>query len=69
MNYRTRDKDMLDKICHDYYGQTNRRIVEMLLEANPGLADYGPVLPTGLIITLPDLETHQSATSPLKLWD
>ncbi len=69
MNYRTRDKDMLDKICYDYYGQTSHRIVEMVLEANPSLADYGTIFPAGLSIKLPDLEPQQNFSSSVKLWD
>jgi phage tail protein X len=65
--YRTRTGDMLDAICHKFYaGQTGS--TERVLEANTGLAGYGPVLPSGLIIQLPDLPPAQTAQT-VKLWD
>ena len=69
MHYRTRDGDMLDRICFDYYGKTNHRIVEQVLEANPSLADKGVILKTGIIITLPELEATPSTASKVNLWD
>jgi len=50
--YTTRDGDMLDHLCWRHYGQEWDR-VETALEANPGLAAHGPVLPGGLVILLP----------------
>lgn len=67
--YRTRNGDMIDLICHKAYGSTDRRVVERVLDANYGLADYPPMLPAGVIITLPD-PPQQSQPQPLvKLWD
>jgi len=53
--YRTKEGDSLDAICFGYYGTTSHRQVETVLEANRalGLADIGPLLPAGLVITLP----------------
>lgn len=65
--YRTRDGDMLDAICWLHYGRQSGA-VEAVLEANPGLADLGPVYSTGTLITLPDLAPP--APVPLvRLWD
>ncbi|MCW4114730.1 tail protein X [Aurantimonas sp. MSK8Z-1] len=52
--YRTRQGEMLDAICRARYGDESG-YVERVLEANPGLADLGPVLPIGTLLTLPDL--------------
>lgn len=43
---------------------------EAILEANRGLGDEPPVLPAGLVITLPDL-TQAAAQAPalVRLWD
>jgi len=67
VRYRTKTGDMLDAICHQYYaGQVG--VTEWVLEANPGLADYGPVLPSGVIIELPDLLPAEPARA-IRLWD
>lgn len=65
--YRTRDGDMLDRLCWKYYGRS-QGAVEAVLEANPGLALRGPVLPTGIEIVLPDLPTPTKAAT-IRLWD
>lgn len=67
MQYRTKDGDVLDAICHSYYGSTSG-IVEQVLISNPGLAAYGPVLPGGLIVTLPDISITEEQTV-VRLWD
>lgn len=66
--YRTRDSDTLDWICWRHYGRQSGA-VEAVLEANPGLADKGPVLSAGELITLPDLDTSVTSTSIIRLWD
>ena len=59
--------DTVDLICHRRYGRT-AGATEAVLEANPGLADLGPVLPIGTMITLPDVAPPaQQAT--VSLWD
>jgi len=52
IQYRTKDGDVLDQICYDYYG--SEQAVHAVLEANPGLADYGTVFSAGVEIILPD---------------
>ena len=55
---------MLDEICWRVYGTTSKQAVEKTLLLNQGLADYGPTLPAGVLITLPDApltDTTQSA--------
>ncbi len=52
--YTTRDNDVLDQVVWRFYGRQDNRLVEIVLEANRGLADYGPEMPAGLTITLPD---------------
>lgn len=51
--YVTRDGDMLDDICWQHYG--NEAVVQQVLEANPGIADMGAVLPSGVRLVLPDV--------------
>jgi phage tail protein X len=66
--YTTRAGDTADSIAWAYYGTTAGQTVEQLLAANPGLADRGPVLPAGVIVNLPAIETTTKAQG-VKLWD
>lgn len=57
--YQTRTGDVLDDVVNRFYGRQDNGLVETVLEANRGLADYGPVLPAGLTIMLPDAPTPE----------
>jgi phage tail protein X len=57
--YKTRTGDVLDDVVNRYYGRQDNGLVEFVLEANRGLADYGATLPAGLSITLPDAPTPE----------
>lgn len=67
--YQTKDGDVLDWVLWKYYGTVAGRIVERVLEANPGLADYGAVMPGGVRILLPDFTDPISQTNGVRLWD
>lgn len=45
--YYTKENEMLDYICWKHYGYSSGAVEEVLLE-NPGIAEYGSFLPTGL---------------------
>ena len=64
--YRTREGDILDAICWRHYGRENATIE--VLKVNPGLADKGTILPSGIEIILPDLVTPVAKESS-SLWD
>ncbi|WP_419783732.1 tail protein X [Maridesulfovibrio sp.] len=66
MIYTTKDGDMLDRICWKYYGVESA--VTDVLEANPGLADLGPVLSAGVEITLPEIATPEQDQG-INIWD
>jgi len=57
--YTTRDGDMLDRICFDYYGTVSAIVA--VYEANPGLAKKGIFLPASVVIALPDLPPRASS--------
>ncbi|MDE0623837.1 MAG: tail protein X [Bryobacterales bacterium] len=61
--YVTTDGDMLDAVCRRYYGARDGT-VEAMLQANPGLAGRGPVLPAGMRIELPDLGDAPPPAAP-----
>lgn len=68
MDYITRQNDILDDVVFRYYGDTEGRAVERVLEANPGLADLGARLPAEVTIALPDRPV-EAAKTLVKLWD
>lgn len=66
--YKSREGDTVDYIAWRHYGTTEGRTVEQVLDANPGLADHGPLLPAGVTVTLPDLEAPAKVNG-VRLWD
>ncbi|AJG19131.1 tail protein X [Cupriavidus basilensis] len=67
MRARAMQGDTVDAICQRVYGRT-AGVTEAVLEANPGLADLGPVLPNGTELELPD-NPPQPAIQRVQLWD
>ncbi|XEI33373.1 tail protein X [Aeromonas veronii] len=67
MQLRAIQGDTLDLLLHRYYGYT-AGITEQVLALNPRLAELGPVLPIGTLVTLPDAPT-QAAVTQINLWD
>lgn len=67
--YRCKQGDVLDAICYAHYG-TEHGTTEMVLNANPGLADYPVHLPMGLVIRLPVVQVaSQPVAQTVSLWD
>lgn len=60
--------DTLDDLVWQHYGRS-AGAVEAVLEANPGLADLGAILPVGTRVELPDLAPAKPTGNRLKLWD
>lgn len=60
--------DTVDLICWRHYGRT-AGVMEQVLEANRGLADLGPILPMGTIITLPAQPVQAGNKQVVQLWD
>lgn len=67
MKVRALQGDTVDTLCWRYYGRT-AGVTEQVLEANPGLAEHGPVLPMGLEVELPD-QPARAVTQRVQLWD
>ncbi|QTI81505.1 tail protein X (plasmid) [Roseomonas marmotae] len=65
--YKTKEGDVLDAVAFKFYGSTDHRVVEQILEANRGLADYGEELPAGLEVVLPEIETPAQKEG-VRLW-
>jgi len=65
--YRTKQGDILDAICCQFYGRESAMID--VFEANPGLADKGPVFAAAIIINLPPLTAPVTPSNTVRLWD
>ena len=63
---RTSDGDLLDTICHSFYGHLVGS-VEAVLNANQGLADEAQPYRAGVLIVLPDLPAP--VEEQVTLWD
>ncbi|WP_439090191.1 tail protein X [Serratia bockelmannii] len=59
--------DTLDALCYRVYGRT-AGVVEVVLLANPGLAERGVILPHGTVVMLPVIDTAP-ASETVQLWD
>jgi phage tail protein X len=66
MIYISKDGETLDYICWRHYGRT-AGVMEKVLTANRHLAEYGAVLPAGVLINLPPIEEPKS-NQKIKLW-
>jgi phage tail protein X len=66
--YITREGDTVDAICWRFYGSTANRVTEAVLEVNRGVADYGPILPAGIELALPEIDAP-AKTRGVRLWD
>lgn len=64
----TIDGDMVDLIAETYYGK-HAMNTEAIYEANPGLAQKGPVFPAGLVIRIPVVSTKPEQKEFRRLWD
>lgn len=60
--------DTVDAICWRYYGRT-AGVTEAVLAANPGLADLGPILPTGQLVAMPEVSEQAEQQTAINLWD
>ncbi|MDR5800064.1 tail protein X [Caballeronia sp. LZ001] len=68
MKVRSQQGDTVDLLCWRFYGRTNGT-VEAVLEANPGLADLGLVLPLGTLVNMPELSELTNTAPLLQLFD
>ncbi len=67
MKVRAQQYDTVDALCWRHYGRT-QGLSELVLQANPGLAEYGPTLPHGLEVELTDVAPAATAQT-VQLWD
>ncbi|WP_242221734.1 tail protein X [Shinella zoogloeoides] len=66
--YTTKQGQTVDLACQDFYGRT-RDVTEAVLDANPGIAALGAVLPIGTVLVMPDIDTRPVARPLVSLWE
>lgn len=69
VTYITLPGDTVDSVCFTHYGSVEP--TTRVLEANPGLAALGPVLPAGTALRLPALTAPRDEPpdlEPVRLW-
>lgn len=66
--YVTKQGETVDLACLSHYGRTVE-VTEAVLNANPGLAELGPILPMGTRITMPDIARRAAARALANLWN
>lgn len=64
---RTQQNESVDALCWRHYGRT-QGAVEAVLQANPGLARHGLILPQGILVLMPTLSAPPPKTT-VSLWD
>lgn len=64
-NYKTKEGEMVDDIIYRHYG--THAHLQLVLNANPGLAKRGPSLPQELVIILPPAPVEEKKY--ISLWD
>lgn len=67
MQVRAQQGDTIDQLCWRHLRRTD--IVVAALEINPRLADLGPVIPVGTVVTLPAASATPAIAERIKLWD
>lgn len=69
MQVRSQRHDTVDSLVWRYLGD-GAGYVEQTLELNPALAQFGAMLPAGLIVTLPEpVATTATVADIVQLWD
>ncbi|QRX80868.1 tail protein X [Glaciimonas sp. PAMC28666] len=68
MLVRAQQYDTLDRLCWRHLAAT-ASVVEAALELNPGLAESGPFIPHGQLVTLPAPSATPAARQTINLWD
>ncbi|NPZ19499.1 phage tail protein [Pseudomonas aeruginosa] len=66
---RTIAGDTANTLLYRELGRSDDAAEEALWLINPGLAEFGAVLPAGVRVALPELATAPTQAAPLTAWD
>jgi len=61
--------DSVNLLLYRETGCCDDMVEEALWRLNPTLAEQGAVLPAGLWVVLPELDTRPLASTPVSAWD
>ncbi|CAI8891376.1 Phage tail protein [Pseudomonas sp. IT-347P] len=61
--------DSVNLLLYRETGRSDDVAEEALWTFNPALAEYGPILPAGVWIVLPELDSKPAAIKALTAWD
>lgn len=61
--------ERIDRIARAIYGTELGGTVEALLDANPGLAAHGPIVPEGVVISVPETVVTAPAAGHVLAWE
>lgn len=62
--YTTLNGEMLDEVVYRWYGSHHQ--LDAVMDANPGIASLGPILPEGLVVNMPIVKVEEKPI--IKLW-
>jgi phage tail protein X len=65
--YRSVQGDTIDLICYKYYGSVPG-VIEKVMEANPVLAESGPLIAENTLVLLPEVSAASNTISSVQLW-
>lgn len=66
--YTTKQFETVDLVCMAHYGRT-ADVTEAVLDANPGLSAFGPILPMGTKVTLPEIKRRTATAALVSLYN
>ncbi|AZP73429.1 phage tail protein [Pseudomonas poae] len=61
--------DSVNLLLYRELGRCDDAAEETLWRLNPGLAEFGPVLPAGVWVIVPELYARPNAARPVLAWD
>ncbi|MEC8917778.1 MAG: tail protein X [Pseudomonadota bacterium] len=66
---RSKAGDSVNRLLYRETGRSDDAAEAALWALNAGLAEYGPVLPSGVEITLPELTVEREVATAATVWD
>lgn len=61
--------DSVNLLLYRELGRSDDAVEEALWRLNPTLAEPGPVLPAGVWVVLPEIDSKPVVTTPVTAWD
>ena len=66
---KTIENDTLDAVFFRHFGFVTSLGLGLLIALNPELPEYGPTLPAGVEVRMPDASEFSEDKPTIKLWD